>query len=336
MTTESLNQKRFGVKRWIVLACIILGAYLQFGPLPTIAPNVFLPGEKIGHPPINVPIINQPLTNTLVATFLTDIVLLSLGFFIWRKVSSGNLVPSGFYNAIEALFEFLWNTAVKTAGRKNAIKFIPYMATIFFMLLVANWMELIPGVDSVGVLEPAHGKFTGYEAHSIGSAYWLDGRHELPHDDGDHGHGLCHSCTITPYVRAAATDLNFTLALALISVFMTQVFGIAAQKTGHITKFLNFRALVTKPVMGAMDFAVGLLELIGEFAKILSFTFRLFGNIFAGQLLLFVVGSLVSFIIPTGLYLFELFVGLIQAYVFSMLTLVFMSQATEAHGADAH
>jgi len=121
------------------------------------------------------------------------------------------------------------------------------------------------------------------------------------------------------------------LALALISVFMTQVFGIAAQKTGHITKFLNFRALVTKPVMGAMDFAVGLLELIGEFAKILSFTFRLFGNIFAGQLLLFVVGSLVSFIIPTGLYLFELFVGLIQAYVFSMLTLVFMSQATEAH-----
>ena len=334
MTTESLNQKRFGVKRWIVLACIILGAYLQFGPLPTIAPNVFLPGEKIGHPPINVPIINQPLTNTLVATLLTDIVILSLGFFIYRKISSGNLVPSGFYNAIEALFEFLWNTAVTTAGRKNAIKFIPYMATIFFMLLVANWMELIPGVDSVGVLEPAHGKFTGYEAHPIGSAYWLDGRYELPHDEG--GHGLCHSCTITPYVRAAATDLNFTLALALISVFMTQVFGIAAQKTGHITKFLNFRALVTKPVMGAMDFAVGLLELIGEFAKILSFTFRLFGNIFAGQLLLFVVGSLVSFIIPTGLYLFELFVGLIQAYVFAMLTLVFMSQATEAHGAEAH
>ncbi len=331
MTTESLNQKRFGVKRWIVLACIILGAYLQFGPLPTIAPNVFLPGEKIGHPPINVPIINQPLTNTLVATLLTDIVILSLGFFIYRKVSSGNLVPSGFYNAIEALFEFLWNTAVTTAGRKNAIKFIPYMATIFFMLLVANWMELIPGVDSVGVLEPAHGTFKGYEAHPIGPAYWLDGSQELPHDEGDHGHGLCHSCTITPYVRAAATDLNFTLALALISVFMTQVFGIAAQKTGHITKFLNFRALVTKPVMGAMDFAVGLLELIGEFAKILSFTFRLFGNIFAGQLLLFVVGSLVSFIIPTGLYLFELFVGLIQAYVFSMLTLVFMSQATEAH-----
>ena len=332
MTTESLNRWRFGVKRWIVLACIIFGAYLQFGPLPTIAPNVFLPGEKIGHPPINVPIINQPLTNTLVATFLTDIVVLSLGFYVWRKVSSGNLVPSGFYNAFEALFEFLWNTAVSTAGRKNAIKFIPYMATIFIMVLVANWMELIPGVDSVGVLEPAHGKFTGYEAHSIGSAYWLDGRHELPHDEGHHGHHeLCHSCTITPYVRAAATDLNFTLALALISVFMTQVFGFSALKMGHIGKFLNFSALVNKPGMGLMDFAVGILELISEFAKILSFTFRLFGNIFAGQLLLFIMGSLVSFIIPTGLYLFEMFVGLIQAYVFSMLTLVFMSQATEAH-----
>ena len=332
MTTESLNRRRFGVKRWIVLACIIFGAYLQFGPLPTIAPNVFLPGEKIGHPPINVPIINQPLTNTLVATFLTDIVVLSLGFYVWRKVSSGNLVPSGFYNAFEALFEVLWNTAVSTAGRKNAIKFIPYMATIFIMVLVANWMELIPGVDSVGVLEPAHGKFTGYEAHSIGSAYWLDGRHELPHDEGHHGHHeLCHSCTITPYVRAAATDLNFTLALALISVFMTQVFGFSALKMGHIGKFLNFSALVNKPGMGLMDFAVGILELISEFAKILSFTFRLFGNIFAGQLLLFIMGSLVSFIIPTGLYLFEMFVGLIQAYVFSMLTLVFMSQATEAH-----
>ena len=332
MTTESLNRRRFGVKRWIVLACIIFGAYLQFGPLPTIAPNVFLPGEKIGHPPINVPIINQPLTNTLVATFLTDIVVLSLGFYVWRKVSSGNLVPSGFYNAFEALFEFLWNTAVSTAGRKNAIKFIPYMATIFIMVLVANWMELIPGVDSVGVLEPAHGKFTGYEAHPIGSAYWLDGRHELPHDEGHHGHHeLCHSCTITPYVRAAATDLNFTLALALISVFMTQVFGFSALKMGHIGKFLNFSALVNKPGMGLMDFAVGILELISEFAKILSFTFRLFGNIFAGQLLLFIMGSLVSFIIPTGLYLFEMFVGLIQAYVFSMLTLVFMSQATEAH-----
>tara|TARA_B100000686_G_C16737679_1_gene944628 strand:+ start:240 stop:1244 length:1005 start_codon:yes stop_codon:yes gene_type:complete len=332
VTTESLNRRRFGVKRWIVLACIIFGAYLQFGPLPTIAPNVFLPGEKIGHPPINVPIINQPLTNTLVATFLTDIVVLSLGFYVWRKVSSGNLVPSGFYNAFEALFEFLWNTAVSTAGRKNAIKFIPYMATIFIMVLVANWMELIPGVDSVGVLEPAHGKFTGYEAHSVGSAYWLDGRHELPHDEGHHGHHeLCHSCTITPYVRAAATDLNFTLALALISVFMTQVFGFSALKMGHIGKFLNFSALVNKPGMGLMDFAVGILELISEFAKILSFTFRLFGNIFAGQLLLFIMGSLVSFIIPTGLYLFEMFVGLIQAYVFSMLTLVFMSQATEAH-----
>ena len=267
MTTEVISKKRFGFKRWIVLACIIFGAYLQFGPLPTIAPNVFLPGEKIGHPPINIPIINQPLTNTIVATLLTDVVVLSLGFYIWRKTSSGNLVPTGFYNAVEALFEFLWNTAINTAGRKNAIKFIPYMATIFTMVLVANWMELIPGVDSVGVLEPAHGKFTGYEAHPIGKAYWLDGRHELPHDKGDHGHhDLCHSCTITPYVRAAATDLNFTLALALISVFMTQVFGFAAHKMGYVTKFLNFKALVEKPGMGVMDFAVGILELIRDFA----------------------------------------------------------------------
>jgi F-type H+-transporting ATPase subunit a len=334
VTTAATPERRFGFKRWIVLGCIILGAYLQFGPLPVVTPNVFLPGEPL---PINLPILNQPLTNTLLATLLTDILVLALGFFIWRKASSGDLVPRGFYNAVEALFEFLWNTAVTTAGRKNARKFIPFMATIFFMVLFANWMELIPGVDSVGVLEPAHGTFTGYEARPLGGlGYWLDGRHELPHDEGSDHHGLCHSCTVTPFVRAAATDLNFTLALALISVFMTQVFGFAAQKMGHVTKFLNFKALVTVPVWGAMDFAVGLLELISEFAKILSFTFRLFGNIFAGQLLLFILGSLVSFVVPTGLYLFEIFVGLIQAYIFAMLTLVFMSQATEAHGAEAH
>ena len=335
---EVSPKPRRGVKRWIVLALILLGAYLQFGPLPPITPNVFLPGENL---PITVPILNLPLTNTFVATLLTDIVVLAMGFYVWRKIKKGAMVPSGFYNLIESIFEFLWTTTVSTAGnKKNARKFFGIVATIFFLVLISSWMELIPGIDSIGVLEPAHGELSGYAPKSLGgSVYWIDGREEVPHDVevvavGEHEE-ICVSCTITPYVRAAPTDLNFTLALAFISVFMTQVFGFAAQKFGYLTTFLNFKALVTVPVMGAMEFAVGILELISEFVKVISFTFRLFGNIFAGQLLLFILGTLLSFILPTGLYLFELFVGVIQAYVFYLLTLIFMSQATIVHGSES-
>ncbi len=336
MTTTAITPKRrFGVRRWIVLALIIFGIYLQFGPLPPISPPIFLPGEAL---PINLPILNLPITNTLVATLIADIVVLALGFYIWRRIRSGRaLVPTGLYNVLEAIFEALWNLVVSQAGQKNARRFYPFIATIFTLVLFNNWMGLIPGVDSIGLLESAHGSVTGYAPRPLGGlGYWIDGNAEVPHaeDAGDH-HELCVSCNVLSFVRPASTDLNFTLAIAFISVFMTQVFGFIVLKGAYLTKFLNFKALVTVPVWGAMDFAVGLLELISEIAKLLSFTFRLFGNMFAGQLLLFILGSLVGFILPTGLLLFEMFVGVIQAYVFAMLTLVFMSQATTAH-AESH
>jgi F-type H+-transporting ATPase subunit a len=331
---ETKPKRRIGWKRWVVLALIILGAKLQFGALPVIQPNVVLPGEPL---PFILPILNQPLTNTILATLLADIIILAMGFYVWRKTASGNLVPDGLYNLIETIYEFLWTTTESMAGSKNAKKFFGIVATIFMLVLISSWIEMIPGVDSIGVLEPAHGNFSGYAARPISeSVFWIDGLEELPHDEAvAEGHGeMCHSCTVTPFIRAAPTDLNFTLAIALISVFMTQVFGFAAQRFKYAEKFLNFRALVTVPVMGAMDFVVGFLELISEFVKVISFTFRLFSNIFAGQLMLFILGSLLSFIVPTGLYLFELFVGIIQAYVFYLLTLIFMSQATIAHGGE--
>ena len=335
MTTTAITPKRrFGVRRWIVLALIILGIYLHFGPLPPVSPPIFLPGEAL---PINLPLLNLPITNTLVATFIADLVILALGFYIWRRIRSGALVPTGLYNVLEAIFEFWWNLVVSNAGKKNARRFYPFIATIFTLVLINNWMGLIPGVDSVGLLEPAEGAVTGYTPRRLGGiGYWIDGNAEVPHAEDAGGHDeLCVSCNVLSFVRPASTDLNFTLSLAFISVFMTQVFGFVVLKGAYLTKFLNFKALVTVPVWGAMDFAVGLLELISEIAKLISFTFRLFGNLFAGQLLLFILGSLVGFILPTGLLLFEMFVGVIQAYIFAMLTLVFMSQATTAH-AESH
>ena len=129
----------------------------------------------------------------------------------------------------------------------------------------------------------------------------------------------------TPLLRSANTDLNTPLALALISVLGTQIAGIAAlgfwKHAGH---YLTF-----KPTLeGVIGMFVGLLHVIGEVARILSFSFRLFGNIFAGEVLLVVISFLVPYLIPVPFYLMELFVGLIQALVFTMLTLVFLTTAT--------
>jgi len=138
---------------------------------------------------------------------------------------------------------------------------------------------------------------------------------------------------LVPFFRGISVDLNFTLAIALISVFMTQVIGIRAQGIGYFAKFFNVRRLFTTPFFGAMDFLVGLLEIISELSKIISFSLRLFGNMFAGVVLTAIVASLLGkfSILPSMLMMFELFVGIIQAFVFGMLTMVFMAQATQGH-----
>ena len=113
---------------------------------------------------------------------------------------------------------------------------------------------------------------------------------------------------------------------------MTQVIGIRAQGTKYFEKFWNTKTFFKKPIFGLIDWVVGILETISEFSKILSFSFRLFGNIFAGSVMLFVLGSLIPIIIQSAFLGLELFVGLIQAIVFGMLTMVFMSMATQGHG----
>ena len=136
----------------------------------------------------------------------------------------------------------------------------------------------------------------------------------------------------SPFFRPVSTDLNFSFALALVAVVMVQVVGFRSQGIAYLWKFWNVGTLFSKPIFGFIDFAVGLLEMISEFSKILSFAFRLFGNMFAGAVLLFVIGSLVPVFAQSLFYLLEFFVGMIQAYVFGMLTMTFMAQATQGHG----
>lgn len=145
--------------------------------------------------------------------------------------------------------------------------------------------------------------------------------------------------TIVPYLRAAATDLNFTIAIAIISVVMTQYYGMKAQGMKYWRKFFPFYSgkgdEIAKNPLAVMDIGVGLLEFISEIFKIVSFAFRLLGNIFAGQVLLFVIASL----LPIANLLFwhlEFGVGLLQGVVFALLTLTFMKGATESHHGDEH
>ena len=147
---------------------------------------------------------------------------------------------------------------------------------------------------------------------------------------------LCTKCEVVPFLRGSATDLNFTFALAVIAVVMTQVYGVWALGLGYFGKFFQFKALISGGVFGIINFGVGFLELILELAKILSFSFRLFGNIFAGALLLSIVGALLPIIIPPGLYLFEIFFGIIQAYVFFLLATMFISMALVSHSSEDH
>ncbi len=361
--SDAETKKRRPVKRWIVLALILAGIYAAFiGPtyLKPVPPVVVLPGEPVG-----LNIAGFEVTNTVLATLLADIVLLLMGLGAWRFARSGKLVPEGFYNAFEAIVEFLWNTVSGSAEKKWAMRMFPLVATIFLIIFTANMVKLVPGFESIGLLhESPHGE--GYAPHklfAIGGldVYTIDGGKEVikdyhaledahyeesTHSDDEHAddaghaaaaddhHELCEACEVVPFLRGSATDLNFTLALAVSTVIMVQVYGVWALGPGYFSKYFPIQEVKTKGAMGAVSLFVGILEIVLEFAKILSFAFRLFGNIFAGALLLSIVGSLLPVIIPPGLYAFEVFFGIIQAYVFFLLSVVFISGALVSHHGD--
>jgi len=310
---------RYGTNRWFVLLFIILGVVAARAYSPVL-PHIQLPAERYSHTPLfTLPVIGEFYwTNTLTAMVLVDLILLAIALSVRSAIKSGKEVLEGFGGAVETILELIYNLTESTAG-KYAKKIFPWFATITLMVLVSNWMELIPGVDSIGILEHAE---HGHPVQSV-----LGFAKTLVKDGGEHGETFM----LIPYVRTLSTDLNFTVALALISVFMTQVIGLQAKGISYFSKFFNVKGLFSKPIFGVIDFGVGLLEIVSEVSKILSFSFRLLGNIFAGTVLLFVIGSLVPVFAQSLFQLLEFFVGLIQALVFGMLTMMFMAQATRGH-----
>jgi len=235
---------------------------------------------RIGH---------WPITNALLLSFVSLIVLVGLGFLIKSKIK---IIPGKLQGFFELVGEEILKIMDAVLGnRKTSEKYLPLVATIFLFILTSNWLGLLPGIGSIGLLAEHHGEKA-----------------------------------LIPLFRSPASDLNFTIILAIISVISVNVLGIIAIGfKRHASKFFNFK----NPIF---SFA-GILEFISEFVKIISFSFRLFGNVFAGEVLLTIIGFLIPFILPLPFLFLEVFVGLIQSFIFAMLTLVFIGMATakEAH-----
>ncbi|HVO29061.1 MAG TPA: F0F1 ATP synthase subunit A [Candidatus Paceibacterota bacterium] len=197
------------------------------------------------------------------------------------------VVPRGFQNVVEIVIEGALGLMDSVLGnRRMSEKYLPLVFTVFIFIMISNWLGLFPGVGSLVL--------------------------------NQHGDAV-------PLFRSPASDLNFTLALALIAVTLVNVIGAATLGLrARLSVFFNFK--------GPIDFFVGILELIGEFAKIISFSFRLFGNVFAGEVLLAIMAFLVPYAVPLPFMLLEIFVGFIQAFIFAMLTLVFVAMAIAEHG----
>jgi len=340
----------------------VLGTSLFFGtlgqglsvagkPIKTVLPVILVKPEPLTGPLF----FGAPLTNTMVAMVLVDLVVLGLGFLAARR--AGPLPPPVrglgiLVNLFEFLVEALYENLAKVVLGPRARHVFPLVASIFLMVLAANWLGLIPGFDSIGKVEPAHGPEPGYAVLHWGPITLLtaepaaapaeaSGPKEGAHGEGEgHGEGSAKAgeahgagFVLVPYLRALSTDLNFTIGLALVAVFMVQVWGVRALGPGYFWKFFNVKAL-RRGFMGIIEFFVSLLELISEVAKIVSFSFRLFGNIFAGHVLLGIMIFLLPLLIPAVFYGLEIFVGLIQAFIFMMLTLVFIALATAGHGEE--
>jgi F-type H+-transporting ATPase subunit a len=240
-----------------------------------------------------------PITNSLLMTLLTTAILVTIAVLATRKVS---MIPGKLQNFMEFIVEAMYNQAEPMLHDKTKI-FLPLLGTFFLFIILANYLGLFPGVGPIGV----------YQVH--------DG-HEV----------------LVPYLRGINADLNATLGLALISVVATQYAGIRYQGLYGYIKHYFHSPLTGGLVMviggSIIGLAIGFIEVVSEFTKIASLSLRLFGNIFAGENLLTTISGLFAFGAPVPFMLLEVLVGFIQATIFFMLTLVFISIMT-AHPEEA-
>ena len=260
-----------------------------------------------------------PITNSMLNVWGALLLFIVIALFInqgMKKYYRTGLAPKGILNFIESIIEiFLQQIDNVTGDRKKTLKFLPIVGGMFLFILTSNWIGILPGIGSIVVRRGAE---------------------------------------VIPLFRSANSDLNLTLSMAVFSVVLSHLLGIAVigffKYANKFVKFGDIYKAIKSGKIGNLgiaiiEFFVGLLEIISEVAKMVSLSLRLFGNIFAGEVLLTVIASLISgyaaFGIPLPFLGLELLVGIIQAMVFALLTLVYLTVATtpisghgETHGVE--
>jgi F-type H+-transporting ATPase subunit a len=323
-------------RKVLVPTLIIVGALVILNLLPI--PGVIIPEISIAAEPV-FDLFGFTISNTLLSSWFTMLVLILGTWAITRKRKE---VPGRWQGALEMVVEALYNLVEGAAGAKLARKFFPIVATLFLFIITSNWLGLTPLYGGWGPLHHSeHGHPVELVTENLG--IWVkaeDGHGEAGHEGEEELY------VVIPMFRAPTTDLNVTIALALVAVFMTQYFGVQALGIGYFGKFIAvggvIKAFTKKGLgcagrigafgMGLIDIFIGFVEMISEVAKVVSFSFRLFGNIFAGEVLLGVMAFLIPYLISLPFYGLEIFVGVVQALVFMMLTVAFFVVATSGHG----
>jgi F-type H+-transporting ATPase subunit a len=272
-----------------------------------------------------------PITNTLLCTWISIVVLVVFFFFATRR---RDLIPSGMQNFAEWAVEALLGIVQGVSGKEKGKKFFPLVATLFLFIFLSNLLDVFPGVDTVGWID------TSAIGH-LSSSPWLG---IFPQNTPVFGFLLFGALSnkLIPWIRPATTDLNLNFAMAIIVVITVQAFGFySLGPKNHLGHYFNFGTLFRSIIhfnpgglmQGVIEVFVGLLEIIDELARILSLSFRLFGNIFAGSIVLAVFAFVLPFVSDIVFIPFEVFIAFVQALVFSLLTLVYLEIATSSHTA---
>jgi F-type H+-transporting ATPase subunit a len=337
------NRLRLAIVGLVVL--VLAGFVFLRGPTPhiQIKPETLYSVWKIN------------ITNTMVTSWLVVALMIGLVYVASRR---WELVPRGVQNLLEAIIEAFYNLVVSIAGEKNGRRFFPAVATIFFFVLFANWFSLFPIFNVIGLGQEEEHGFVMEKADlgPLPTTYVaLSGLNQLQgqtideddpqaaqkaEEEKDKGNFVGE---LRPFLRGINTDLNTPLALAIMSAIFVEFWGISTLGfTTYGRKFFNFGALLrgicrlspAQIFQGVVDAFVGFLELVSEMVRLISFTFRLFGNMFAGEVVILMFTFLVPLVFTLPFYGLEIFVGLIQAFIFAALTLVFGMIAV-THGSHA-
>lgn len=267
-----------------------------------IAHEITLFAEPLFH--FHSPIGEIAITNALFTSWFVVIFIIILSVILRRSIKE---VPGKFQNVFEILIEGALSMCDQvTNDRKLSIRIFPVAISVFFFVLMNNWFGLVP-LGGLGIIE--HGE-----------------------------HGL----VFVPILRGSTADINTTIALSLMAVLGANLFGvfsIGLWKT--FNKYVNLKVLgsifkkITKNptviIVAPITFFVGLIEIVGEFAKVASLSFRLFGNVFAGEVLLASMAALFAYLVPIPFLFLEILVGVIQALIFSILLVVYFTIGASDH-----